>query len=151
MENNMDKYNLNRFVEAQKESYQQALHEIKAGKKVTHWVWYIFPQLKGFGHSYNATFYGIEDANEAMAYAEHPVLGMRLREITTVLLQQAGGAHKIPIEQILGSIDTMKVKSCMTLFEAVTHEALFTEVLDRLFGGKRDMATLEKSGLAHTE
>ncbi|MDR0892067.1 MAG: DUF1810 domain-containing protein [Mediterranea sp.] len=137
-------YDLNRFVEAQEASYQQALREIKQGEKQTHWIWYIFPQLKGFGFSYNSEYYGIADANEAQAYLAHPVLGARLREITEVLINLSEKAPALSPDVIFGSLDAMKVKSCMTLFEQVSHEAIFGQVLDRMYGGQRDKATLAK-------
>ena len=105
----MDPFNLNRFLEAQEKSYAQALSEIQAGRKESHWIWYIFPQLAGLGYSHNAVYYGISGVEEAQAYLEHPVLGPRLIEITRALLK-----HKDQdIEQMLGSIDAMKCRSCM--------------------------------------
>ena len=103
----MDPFNLNRFLEAQEDSYAQALSEIQAGRKESHWIWYIFPQLAGLGYSHNAIYYGISGLEEAQAYLGHPVLGPRLIEITRALLK-----HKDQdIEQMLGSIDSMKCHS----------------------------------------
>ena len=111
----MDSYNLNRFLLAQEDTYELALREIQAGKKKSHWMWFIFPQLKGLGTSFNSTFYGISGKDEAEAYLAHPVLGSRLIEISKVLLTHA----EKPIEQILGYTDSLKLKSCMELFASI--------------------------------
>ena len=129
-------FNLDRFVEAQKlpyGSFEQALREIQDGCKCSHWVWYIFPQLRGLGFSYNANFYGIADREEAVRYLRHPVLGARLREITNALLQHRGSQP----DDILGVIDALKVCSCMTLFDAISPNDLFAEVLAVFYGNKR--------------
>ena len=127
-----------RFNISHDSSYADALHEIQNGKKTGHWIWYIFPQLKGLGHSYRSHFYGINDAAEAKAYLAHPILGKRLREITSVLLA-------LPPEktarQILGIIDAKKVKSCMTLFYQVSKDELFIKVLERYYDGQLDERT----------
>ena len=131
----MGEYNLERFITAQESSYagyQTALSEMKNGRKVSHWIWYIFPQEKGLGHSYNSQFYGLDGVEEARAYLEHPVLGARLREITGVLL-----AHRDKndsINEIMGSgIDVRKLRSCMKLFNQVAPNDIFQEVLDAFF------------------
>jgi uncharacterized protein (DUF1810 family) len=124
--------------------YASALEEVKRGKKVGHWIWYIFPQLKGLGHSYNSNFYGISDFEEAQAYLNHPILGSRLREITNVLLNQT---EDFSAQDIFGGIDSMKVKSCMTLFYMASKEQLFLDVLNRYYKGSFDKRTLEKLGL----
>lgn len=111
----MDSFNLNRFLLAQEDTYEQALLEIQAGKKKSHWMWFIFPQMKGLGTSFNSTFYGISGQDEAEAYLAHPILGSRLVEISKVLLTHA----EKPIEQILGYTDSLKLKSCMELFASV--------------------------------
>lgn len=132
----MNDFDLNRFVEAQKlpyGSFEQALREIQGGRKCSHWVWYIFPQLRGLGGSYNANFYGIADREEAAQYLRHPVLGARLREITHALLQHRGSQP----DAILGGIDALKVCSCMTLFDAISPNDLFAEVLAVFYGNKR--------------
>ena len=118
---------LNRFIDAQESMYEIALGEIKNGKKLSHWIWYIFPQLKGLGISSNSHYYGIEDINEARAYLEHPVLGRRLREITSVYLKISGKNA----QDIFGILDAMKVRSCMTLFNEVAEDDLFRKVIDR--------------------
>ena len=126
----MDSYHLERFLEAQESSYAQALSEIQAGRKESHWIWYIFPQLAGLGHSHYTVYYGIRGVDEAQAYLEHPVLGPRLIEITRALLK-----HKDQdIEQMLGSIDAMKCRSCMELFQALPgSDPVFGEVLNHFY------------------
>ena len=126
----MDNYDLNRFILAQENTYDQALREIQAGRKESHWIWYIFPQLVGLGHSHNAVYYGIRGVDEAQAYLEHPVLGPRLIEITRALLKHKNQA----IEQMLGSIDAMKCRSCMKLFQGLPGaDPVFGEVLSQFY------------------
>jgi uncharacterized protein (DUF1810 family) len=126
----MDTYNLNRFVIAQESAYSQALSEIKAGEKTSHWMWYVFPQMKGLGTSYNSTFYGISGREEAEAYITHPVVGPRLIEISRALLTHA----EKPIEQILGHTDSLKLKSCMELFASLPGaDPVFGKVLKRFY------------------
>lgn len=130
---------LDRFFQAQEYDYQTALAEVKAGYKCSHWMWYIFPQLKGLGFSSTAQFYGINGRDEAKAYLEHPVLGARLREITSVLLTLE---VKSAVD-IFGHTDAMKLRSSMTLFNAVANgEDLFQKVLDKYYEGKADDRTL---------
>ena len=124
-EENENANSLNRFIDAQESMYEIALGEIKNGKKLSHWIWYIFPQLKGLGMSSNSHYYGIEDINEAKAYLEHPVLGRRLREITSVYLKISGKNA----QDIFGILDAMKVRSCMTLFNEVAEDDLFRKVI----------------------
>ncbi len=135
---------LERFVEAQKHSYLQALTEISNGSKQGHWIWYIFPQLKGFGSSYNSEYYGITDTEEAKSYLNHPTLGKRLREITDALLLVVRQNNSLTAIGILSYIDAQKLQSCMTLFEAVSGEKRFSEVLEMLYRGERDLMTLSK-------
>lgn len=137
------KEELERFIEAQDTfgTYDRALKEMKAGQKRSHWIWYVFPQLKGFGYSYNSEYYGLDDINEAKAYLNHPILGKRLREITTVLLDHTDE----DAETLMGSnIDAIKLRSCMTLFDAISPDDVFNEVLYAFFDGKRDNLTLAK-------
>ena len=129
---------LERFVVAQELMYPRALEEVKNGRKVTHWIWYIFPQLKGLGHSNKSIYYGLDGIDEARAYLAHPVLGARLREITTAVLQSDKSA-----DEIFGGIDTIKLRSCMTLFNEVAEDDLFTKVLEKHFEGKKDLQTLQ--------
>lgn len=119
-------------------SYPDALAEIRLGRKRTHWVWYIFPQLRGLGYSHNAHFYGISGRDEARLYLQHPVLGARLREISRALLQHRGSAAV----EILGSIDALKVCSSMTLFDAISPSDVFAEVLNTFYGDSRCERTL---------
>lgn len=131
-------YNLERFVEAQKSEYDVALREIREGCKRSHWIWFVFPQMASLGFSYNARFYGISCIDEARAYLAHPILGKRLRQITEVLLQ-----HKDKdVLSILGAIDTLKVCSCMTLFDVVSPDDVFRQVLETFYEDKRDAQTL---------
>ncbi len=125
----MDPFNLNRFLEAQENSYAQALSEIQAGRKESHWIWYIFPQLVGLGYSHNAVYYGISGVEEAQAYLDHPLLGERLIEISNALL-----IHKNkPIEQILGPVDALKLKSCMELFAPLSVENSIFKFILKVF------------------
>ena len=136
----MKTYDLDRFLEAQRFTYPIALSEIRRGYKRSHWIWYIFPQLKELGHSYNAHLYGIEDKGEAVAYIEHPVLSERLREITAALLELPTNN---PVCVMSSTVDAVKLCSCMTLFEAVTEDnAVFAAVLEKFFRGNRDEQTL---------
>lgn len=130
---------MQRFIQAQENDYQTALAEVRAGYKCSHWMWYIFPQLKGLGFSSTAQYYGINGREEAMTYLMHPVLGARLREITSVLLTLEG---KSAVE-IFGRTDAMKLRSCMTLFNAVANgDELFQNVLDKYYNGQADERTL---------
>ena len=131
-------YNLNRFLEAQNGVYPIALKELQEGRKRSHWMWYIFPQLKHLGHSYNAKYYGISGIEEANAYLQHPILSQRLRKVSeTILNLQQNDA-----EAIFGGVDAMKLRSCMTLFDAVEPESVFKNVLMKFFEGKQDARTL---------
>lgn len=133
---------LERFLDGQRFGYDFALEEVKNGEKTSHWIWYVFPQMRGLGHSPNSTFYGIASLEEAKAYASHPVLGMRLREVTEALLGHKG---KSP-EEILGGIDALKVRSCMTLFDKVCPDDIYAKVLDAFYGGERCRRTLNMIG-----
>lgn len=135
----MYKSNIDRFLAPQKTSYAIALEKIRNGRKVSHWMWYIFPQLRGLGQSNTAWYYGIEDLQEAKAYLAHPVLGQRLREITHAALDLS---EKDPMK-IFGWPDNMKFRSCMTLFVQVSEDDLFARALNRFFGGQEDSMTLE--------
>ena len=131
--------NLERFIEAQERDYESALEEMKNGKKETHWIWYIFPQLKGLGMSYYADYYGIEDLEEAHAYFENEYLRNHLLEITEAVLS-------IPTNNILEVMDPpddLKLKSSMTLFYESTKDEIFKQVLDTYYEGKLDEQTLK--------
>lgn len=138
-----DQFNLQRFVDAQASTYGTALAELRTGEKRSHWMWFIFPQLRGLGSSRNAEIYGITSLEEARAYLAHPVLGERLRECIRALL----GVQRASAEEILGFIDAVKLRSSLTLFrEANTEERLFSKALDRFFGGENDERTIELLG-----
>lgn len=139
----MSKDNLIRFIDAQKGSYTNALSEIKQGKKQTHWMWYIFPQVQGLGSSSTAKYYAIEDLAEAVAYLEHEVLGMRLREACHALLSlEASDPYKV-----FGSPDDLKLRSSMTLFSQIeSGDPIFNKVLEKFFGGAKDERTLKLLG-----
>jgi uncharacterized protein (DUF1810 family) len=135
--------NLQRFLDAQATDYTQALAEVKAGRKRSHWMWYIFPQVQGLGFSETSRFYGIKDLTEATAYLQHPVLGGRLMSICEALLALPGSNAT----SIMGSPDDMKLKSSMTLFSTVPEAPpVFQAVLAKFFGGKHDDKTLRLLG-----
>jgi uncharacterized protein (DUF1810 family) len=135
----MPDFDLDRFVAAQAEIHDQAFAELKAGRKQSHWMWFVFPQIAGLGHSPTARFYAIASAAEARAYLAHPLLGARLRACAEAVLAHRGRSA----EAIFGSVDAMKLKSSMTLFEAVAAgRAPFAAVLDVFFDAERDPATL---------
>jgi uncharacterized protein (DUF1810 family) len=132
-------FDLDRFVAAQEGIYPQALAELRRGRKESHWMWFVFPQIAGLGRSETARFYALGGAVEARAYLAHPSLGPRLRESAEALLAHRGRSA----EAMLGPVDAIKLRSSMTLFEAVADDpAPFAAVLDRFFAGARDPATL---------
>lgn len=138
-----DPYRLERFVAAQDRggTYQRVLTELRAGLKVSHWIWFIFPQVAGLGFSAMAREYAISSLAEARAYLAHPVLGPRLAECAAALLAADGKSA----EDILGPVDAMKARSSMTLFAAAAPgEAIFADVLDRYYGGSADEATVTR-------
>lgn len=137
-----DPNTLARFAEAQEPVFETALAELKAGAKRTHWMWFVFPQLRGLGVSDMAAFYGIASLEEARAYLAHPLLGPRLLAATSAVL----GGDGLDLHAIFGSPDDAKFRSSMTLFEraAGADAALFAEALDRLCGGRRDERTLDR-------
>ena len=135
-----DTFDLQRFVDAQGESYGAALSELRAGSKRSHWMWFIFPQAAGLGHSPMARRYAISSRAEALAYLEHPLLGARLRECCATTLSVR--ADKT-VREIFGTPDDMKFRSSMTLFDAIGTDPVFAVAIERFFGGKRDNASLE--------
>ena len=139
----MNDYNLQRFIDAQKTDYQIALSEIKNGKKQSHWMWYIFPQIQGLGFSSTSKYYAIKDIDEATAYLNNSVLGKRLLEISNALLQlETNDAHKI-----FGSPDDLKLRSSMTLFASIDKtDPVFQNVLHKFFNGNKDDKTLQLIG-----
>ncbi len=131
---------LSRFLEAQEDTYEQALSEIRNGRKTNHWIWYVFPQLKGLGMSRTSEYYGIKNLEEAKAYLAQPVLGKRLIEITTALAE----LPEYDPEKVLGYPDDLKVCSCMTLFHiADPDERIFQIVLDKYYSGQMDKLTVQ--------
>ena len=137
---NDDPYDLDRFVQAQAASYPQALAELRAGQKRSHWMWYVFPQIEGLGQSAMSRRYSIKSADEARAYLDHPVLGARLRECFAAVNNIAGrSAH-----EIFGSPDDMKLRSSATLFAAVSDDDVFAQVLEKYFHGETDPETVTR-------
>ncbi|MBQ3661424.1 MAG: DUF1810 domain-containing protein [Firmicutes bacterium] len=133
-------YDLSRFLEAQNNSYDTALREIRAGRKRSHWMWYIFPQIRGLGYSAMAQHYAIRDLGEAREYLRHPLLGPRLIEISEALL----ALDQSDPRRVMGSPDDLKLRSCMTLFQcAAPDQPVFGKVLDKFYGGRPDERTLE--------
>ena len=136
----MDINSLERFIEAQERTYQVALGEVYNGKKRTHWMWYIFPQLRGLGRSSMAHIYGISSLEEAKAYLNHPILSERLYKICGALLEHKGAN----IVEIFGDIDTLKLRSSMTLFSLTSEDyTIFDEVLDTFFEAQMDEVTVK--------
>ena len=137
-----DEFGLQRFVTAQNtwNSYDVAVKELAAGRKRSHWIWFVLPQMRGLGHSYKSNYYGISCGHEAEAYLAHEVLGERLRNVCAVLLEQAD-KHR-SAREVLGSIDAQKTFSSLTLFDSVSPNDIFAQCLDRWFDGKRDKRTL---------
>lgn len=137
-----DPHDLQRFVAAQQGTYAAALAELRRGRKTSHWMWFVFPQIAGLGQSDMARRYAIADAAEARAYLAHPLLGARLIDATEAVTSTAPGASA---EAILGSIDAVKLRSSMTLFAAVADDAApFDAALARFFGSERDAETLRR-------
>lgn len=135
-----EEHNLQRFLDAQKNDYPRALAEIKNGRKQSHWMWYIFPQIQGLGYSSTSRFYAIKDLQEAQAYLAHPLLGSRLVEICQELLN----LESQDARAIFGSPDDLKLKSSVTLFAALPHtNAVFQSVLDKFYQGNKDHKTLQ--------
>jgi uncharacterized protein (DUF1810 family) len=135
-----DDYNLQRFLEAQDHVYETVLDELRAGRKSSHWIWFIFPQITGLGHSGMAQKFAIASLDEAKSYLQHPVLGLRLRECTQLVLNVEGHSA----EEIFGYPDYLKFRSCLTLFmTATTDNKVFKEALLKYFDGKPDTLTLD--------
>ena len=140
-----DPHNLSRFVQAQEDDYEQALAEIRSGRKRSHWMWYIFPQIDGLGFSSTSRRYSIKSVAEAEAYLSHPVLGPRLVECAEAALRVEGRSAF----EIFGSPDEMKLRSCATLFACVAPAgSVFDRLIDKYFQGRRDGKTLHLLGIA---
>lgn len=136
----MDQYDLQRFIDAQEGVIDSVLSELKAGRKRTHWMWFVFPQVAGLGRSEMAKRYSISSGEEARAFLRHPVLGIRLMQCTEALL----AIDRRSAFEIFGTPDDLKLKSSMTLFESITEPgSAFAKVLDKYFSGARDGRTLE--------
>jgi uncharacterized protein (DUF1810 family) len=133
-----DQYDLDRFLRAQAADYNRALSELREGEKRSHWMWFTFPQIEGLGQSAMSRRYSIKSAAEARAYLDHPVLGPRLRECATVVLNIVGRSAF----EVFGSPDDLKLRSCATLFARVSDDAVFQEILDKYFDGQCDNETL---------
>jgi uncharacterized protein (DUF1810 family) len=134
-----DPHNLNRFVQAQEEDYEQALGEIKGGRKQSHWMWYIFPQFDGLGFSSTSRRYSIKSVAEARAYLAHPILGPRLRGCAEAVLAVEGRSAF----EIFGSPDDMKLRSCATLFASISPKgSVFEQLIGKYYRGERDGKTL---------
>lgn len=141
----MEKKSIERFLDAQNATYagyDQALEEVRNGCKVWHWIWYVFPQMRGLGHSERANYYGIADRGEAEEYLLNFTLNDRIHEVSEALLQHQ---NKSAVS-IFGALDAMKVQSSMTLFDAISPDDVFSKVLDQFYGGVRDKRTLELLG-----
>jgi uncharacterized protein (DUF1810 family) len=138
-----DPFDLTRFIHAQERDYEQAISEIRSGRKRSHWMWYIFPQFEGLGFSPTSRHYAIKSIAEAEAYLRHPVLGPRLLECVRATLGLEGRSAS----DVFGSPDDMKLRSCATLFASVSPtESIFEQILDKYFGGRRDEKTVELLG-----
>ena len=135
----MDQYKLNRFIEAQMATYEGAMLELARGRKKSHWIWYIFPQITGLGRSETTKLYSIKSLEEAEAYLEHPLLGPRLIEACEILLS----LKNVSMDEVMGFPDDLKLLSSMTLFEAVSDSnSIFTEVIETYFNDERDKTSL---------
>ena len=136
----MDKYSLNRFIEAQVDSYESAMGELSRGRKSGHWIWYIFPQIDGLGSTETTKLYSIKSIEEAQAYLTHPVLGERLIKSCEILLT----LEDVSISDVMGFPDDLKLKSSMTLFEYVSKpNSIFRRVLNEYFEGNLDEVSIE--------
>lgn len=134
-----DNYNLQRFIEAQDLIYPIVLKELQEGRKRGHWMWYIFPQLKQLGYSFNSKFYGISGIEEATAYLGNPVLAQRLREVSETILHLSTN----DAVEVFGDIDSRKLCSCMTLFDIVSPDEVFARIIDKYFNGQQDKCTIK--------
>jgi uncharacterized protein (DUF1810 family) len=141
----LDPYQLSRFIQAQENDYERALSELRSGRKRSHWIWYIFPQLDGLAFSSTSKHYAIKSIGEAKAYLEHPILGPRLRECAEAVDHIEGRSAT----DILGSPDDMKLRSCATLFACVSPpQSVFDRLIEKYYQGKRDEKTLQLLGIA---
>ncbi len=133
-----DPYNLQRFIDAQEGNYDKALYEIKSGRKWSHWIWYIFPQINGLGHSSTSNYYSIKSIDEAKEYLNNDILRKHLIEISEELYKLNDSIY-----DILGYIDALKLNSCMTLFNYIDPSIdIFSKIIDKFYNGKKDSKTL---------
>jgi len=140
---NQDLHNLNRFISAQEKVYETVIKELKNGKKQTHWMWYIFPQIDGLGTSQTSKYYAIKSREEAQQYLNHPVLGKRLLECADIVIALEGKS----ISEIFDFPDDLKLKSSMTLFAHIAKPgSIFARIIDKYFEGKKDVTTLDILG-----
>lgn len=138
---NEDRFNLERFVEAQQGVYNAVLSELRAGRKRSHWMWFIFPQIRGLGHSDTAQFYAISGLDEAVAFLDHPILGRRLRECTALVNALPSSSAR----EVFRRPDDLKFHSSMTLFaQAASDKAVFLQALEKYFGSALDPLTLQR-------
>ena len=136
----MDKYNLSRFLEAQLATYEGALLELARGRKESHWIWYIFPQIEGLGRSDTAKLYSIKSLEEGRAYLKHQILGPRLKEACEILLS----LKDVSIDEVMGYPDDLKLLSSMTLFEFISgSDSIFTKIIEVYFDDERDKTSLK--------
>jgi uncharacterized protein (DUF1810 family) len=143
--NAADRYELQRFVDAQEHVYDTVLDELRSGRKRSHWIWFVFPQLRGLGHSPTAVHFGISSLDEACAYLAHPVLGPRLRECARLVAR----IDSRSADEIFGWPDNLKVRSSMTLFARATDDdSEFRAVLEKFYTGEDDPATVERLSTA---
>jgi uncharacterized protein (DUF1810 family) len=133
-----DYYNLDRFIQAQENTYKGIIEELRMGIKTGHWIWYIFPQISGLGSSEASQWYSISSLDEANAYLEHPILGPRLIQCTELVLAVEDKSAK----QVFGLLDSLKLNSCMTLFAHASNNVVFKNVIEKYFGGKSDNLTI---------
>ena len=131
-------YNLDRFIDAHNDDYTRALNEVKSGRKLTHWMWYIFPQIAGLGMSETTQYYEIKSLDEARAYLNNELLKSHLIEISNALLELYTND---PVE-VFGDVDALKLKSSMTLFSYVSDDEIFNKVIDKYFNGSKDLTTI---------
>lgn len=131
-------YDLERFIEAHNDDYNRALNEVKSGRKLTHWMWYIFPQIAGLGMSETAKYYEIKSLDEARAYLNNELLKDHIIEISNALLE----LDKTDPVEVFGDVDALKLKSSMTLFSYVSDDEIFNKVIDKYFNGSKDLTTV---------
>ena len=134
----MEDYNLDRFIEAHNDDYTRALKEVANGRKLTHWMWYIFPQITGLGMSETAQYYEIKSLDEARAYLNNELLKDHIIEISNALLE----LDKTDPVEVFGDVDALKLKSSMTLFSYVSDDEIFNKVIDKYFNGSKDLTTV---------